>query len=131
MQDEFMDVVSSSPALQEGFRRILEERKVGEYSLPVALTAPHVDAVALALASQPAPLVLIGTHQEAPQRNPFQYERPVAVYELGMADVLSRDYLVGLELVEPDKGLPEWQKRRNASARSKQALIAKLKKGRR
>jgi len=32
------------------------------------------------------------------------------------------------ELLDPDKGLPEWQKRRNASARAKTALVAKMRK---
>lgn len=34
---------------------------------------------------------------------------------------------LSLEAIDPDKGLPEWQKRRNASARAKQALIDKMK----
>ncbi len=36
--------------------------------------------------------------------------------------------MLGLELTDPDAGLPEWQKRRNQSQRAKAELIAKLKR---
>jgi hypothetical protein len=106
------NIPSASPELTESIRQLLEDRKVGNYAIP---TGPfghksHVNLAALALAAT-TPLVVglggPGVGKSYSFRERFRY--------------------TDLELLDPDEGLPEWQKRRNQSQRAKQALVSKLK----
>lgn len=125
MKDEFMDVVRSSPEMQEGFRRVIEDRRIGDYSLPI-LHSSHIDITAAMLAAEAAkapPLVVIDEYRPS--------LRAVSYCGMGVINFSGHRYQPAYTLLDEDKGKPEWQKRRDASARAKAGLVARMKKGRR
>lgn len=103
--------------------------------LPLIIASGHIDHTAQLLAAQPPALVVLGDLDGYKTSNPFKHDTQLegrfVHYELkyDVDHFFSRmDY--GYELIDPDAGLPEWQKRRNASARAKQKLIDKMKRKR-
>lgn len=103
--------------------------------LPIILASGHIDMTAQILAAQPPALVVLGDHDGYNAANPFakesQYEGRFIHYELKYdVDHFFSRMGYGYELTDPDAGLPEWQKRRNASARAKKKLIEKMRRKR-
>lgn len=110
--------------------------------LPVAVVSPHIDMTALALAEEaarPGPLALMGYHGvpgvgksyhvSGAERELMEETRfgDYDGYKLRHNPFRHYDY-ADYRAVDDDRNLPEWQKRRNASATAKQALIEKLKR---
>lgn len=135
MTDNFDNVPLADQETHEGIRRLLEDRKVGEYQLPIAVVAPHVDMTAMLLAQEAArhaPLVILGGEPGIGKswHREMMEESKLRIIELA-AGVREVRYSPAYALLDEDKGKPEWQKRRDASARAKAGLVARLKKGRR
>ena len=137
MQDDFDNVPLADQETHEGVRRLLEERKVGDYQLPIAVVAPHIDTMAIMLAQEAArhaPLVVMGGepgigktfHHEMLAES--RYYRSVVYCGMGALDINMPRYQPAYVAIDEDKGKPEWQKRRDASARAKAGLVARMKR---
>lgn len=154
--DNFDDLPSASEEISEGVRKILEERRARMDRLVEELGLPVLDIKL----SEVDPQDMLGVPM-LPPSNPWAgmtneqidaaMERVIfrsdgykpGGFTLGGAPGIGKTYtfeareevksfrIRGLELLDPDKGKPEWQKRRDASARSKARLVRKLKGGHR
>lgn len=102
----------------------------------IILASGHIDRTAEILAMTPHTLVGLGGslgigktyHRELLEESSFR-DRFIHV-QYDCEHFLARDYYDiygGMSLLDPDEGKPEWEKRRNASARAKQELISKMK----
>jgi len=104
--DDFGDIPSAPQDVQDGIRKIVEERHAHLYE----------------------GMVLFQSDGYKP--HPWGHPGIGKSYTFDVKDDPKPIYrtIQGLELIDPDKGLPEWQKRRNASQRAKVKLLARFKK---